>query len=44
VHWSLPDPAAGADTPRAAYAGFDRLATELSTRVRFLLPVLAEAG
>ncbi len=44
VHWSLPDPAAGAHTPRAAYAGFDRLATELSTRVRFLLPVLAEAG
>src|SRR5580692_3282983 len=36
VHWSLPDPAAGADTPSAAYAGFDRLATELSTRVRFL--------
>jgi ArsR family transcriptional regulator, arsenate/arsenite/antimonite-responsive transcriptional repressor / arsenate reductase (thioredoxin) len=44
VHWSLPDPAAGADTPSAAYAGFDRLATELSTRIRFLLPVLAEAG
>jgi ArsR family transcriptional regulator, arsenate/arsenite/antimonite-responsive transcriptional repressor / arsenate reductase (thioredoxin) len=44
VHWSLPDPAAGADSPRAAYAAFDRLATELSTRIDFLLPVLAEAG
>jgi len=44
VHWSLPDPAAGADTPGAVYARFDRLATELDTRIRFLLPVLAEAG
>ena len=44
VHWSLPDPAAGADAPGAAYGRFDRLATELSTRIRFLLPVLAEAG
>ena len=44
VHWSLPDPAAGAATPRAAYAGFERLATELSTRIDFLLPVLAETG
>jgi protein-tyrosine-phosphatase/DNA-binding transcriptional ArsR family regulator len=44
VHWSLPDPAAGADSPRAAYAAFDRLATELGTRIGFLLPVLAEAG
>jgi protein-tyrosine-phosphatase/DNA-binding transcriptional ArsR family regulator len=44
VHWSLPDPAAGPDSPRAAYARFDHLATELSTRIDFLLPVLAEAG
>ena len=44
VHWSLPDPAAGVDTPGAVYARFDRLATELNTRIRFLLPVLAEAG
>jgi len=44
AHWSLPDPAAGADSPRAVYARFDHLATELSTRIDFLLPVLAEAG
>jgi ArsR family transcriptional regulator, arsenate/arsenite/antimonite-responsive transcriptional repressor / arsenate reductase (thioredoxin) len=44
VHWSLPDPAAGADSPSVAYARFDRLATELTTRIDFLLPVLAEAG
>jgi ArsR family transcriptional regulator, arsenate/arsenite/antimonite-responsive transcriptional repressor / arsenate reductase (thioredoxin) len=40
VHWSLPDPAAGAATPRAAYTAFERLATELTTRIRFLLPAL----
>jgi ArsR family transcriptional regulator, arsenate/arsenite/antimonite-responsive transcriptional repressor / arsenate reductase (thioredoxin) len=44
VHWSLPDPATGADSPSVAYARFDRLATELTTRIDFLLPVLAEAG
>ena len=44
VHWSLPDPAAGADSPSVVYARFDRLATELTTRIDFLLPVLAEAG
>jgi ArsR family transcriptional regulator, arsenate/arsenite/antimonite-responsive transcriptional repressor / arsenate reductase (thioredoxin) len=44
VHWSLPDPGAGADSPSVAYARFDRLATELTTRIDFLLPVLAEAG
>jgi ArsR family transcriptional regulator, arsenate/arsenite/antimonite-responsive transcriptional repressor / arsenate reductase (thioredoxin) len=40
VHWSLPDPAAGVTTPRAAYASFDRLATELTTRIHYLLPAL----
>jgi ArsR family transcriptional regulator, arsenate/arsenite/antimonite-responsive transcriptional repressor / arsenate reductase (thioredoxin) len=44
VHWSLPDPAADPDAPTVAYARFDRLATELTTRIDFLLPVLAEAG
>ena len=32
------------DSPRAVYARSGRLATELSTRIGFLLPVLAEAG
>jgi protein-tyrosine-phosphatase/DNA-binding transcriptional ArsR family regulator len=40
AHWSLPDPAAGAASPRAAYTAFDRLATELTTRIQFLLPAL----
>jgi ArsR family transcriptional regulator, arsenate/arsenite/antimonite-responsive transcriptional repressor / arsenate reductase (thioredoxin) len=40
VHWSLPDPAAGAASPRAAYTNFERLATELTTRIHYLLPAL----
>ena len=40
IHWSLPDPAAGAAGERAAYPGFERVAADLSTRIRFLLPVL----
>jgi protein-tyrosine-phosphatase/DNA-binding transcriptional ArsR family regulator len=43
VHWSLPDPAAGAATAHAAYAGFERVAAELSTRIQFLLPILETA-
>ena len=42
VHWSLPDPAVGAVTAHAAYAGFERVAAELSTRIQFLLPVLGD--
>jgi len=41
IHWSLPDPAAGAATTRAAYAGFERLAADLTTRIHYLLPVMA---
>jgi protein-tyrosine-phosphatase/DNA-binding transcriptional ArsR family regulator len=44
VHWSMPDPARGptADpaTPRAAYAGFDHLAGDLTTRIGYLLAAL----
>jgi protein-tyrosine-phosphatase len=40
VHWSMPDPAAGTVTPRAAYAGFDHLAADLTTRISYLLPAL----
>ena len=39
MHWSLPDPSAAA----ATYAQFRRVATELDTRIGFLLPVLAHA-
>jgi ArsR family transcriptional regulator, arsenate/arsenite/antimonite-responsive transcriptional repressor / arsenate reductase (thioredoxin) len=38
VHWSLADPAAGADT----YPAFARIAQDIDTRIRHLLPVLDE--
>ena len=40
VHWSMPDPALEGETDRASYPAFERTATELETRIRFLLPVL----
>ena len=40
VHWSVPDPALEGETDRASYPAFERTATELETRIRFLLPVL----
>jgi protein-tyrosine-phosphatase len=41
MHWSLPDPAAAADTDRANYPAFRSVASELNTRIEFLLPMLA---
>jgi len=40
-HWSIPDPAATGDGDRASYPAFTRVATDIDTRVRHLLPVLA---
>jgi protein-tyrosine-phosphatase/DNA-binding transcriptional ArsR family regulator len=42
VHWSMPDPAREGATNRASYAAFERTAAELETRIRFLLPLLAD--
>jgi protein-tyrosine-phosphatase/DNA-binding transcriptional ArsR family regulator len=36
THWSLPDPSAAADTDRATYPEFRRVAMELDTRIGFL--------
>jgi protein-tyrosine-phosphatase/DNA-binding transcriptional ArsR family regulator len=36
MHWSLPDPSAAADTDRATYPEFRRVAMELDTRIGFL--------
>lgn len=44
MHWSLPDPSAAADNNRASYRQFRRVATELNTRIEFLLPVLAQGA
>jgi protein-tyrosine-phosphatase/DNA-binding transcriptional ArsR family regulator len=41
MHWSLPDPSAAADSDRASYLEFRRVASELNSRIDFLLPVLA---
>ncbi|WP_067824682.1 arsenate reductase/protein-tyrosine-phosphatase family protein [Nocardia inohanensis] len=38
LHWSLPDPSAGAD--EASYPEFRRIASELDTRIGYLLPLL----
>jgi protein-tyrosine-phosphatase len=43
MHWSLPDPSAAADSDRASYPEFRRVASELNSRIDFLLPVLALA-
>jgi ArsR family transcriptional regulator, arsenate/arsenite/antimonite-responsive transcriptional repressor / arsenate reductase (thioredoxin) len=43
THWSLPDPAAG-EAGLTGYPAFERTADELDTRIRFLLPVLAQAA
>lgn len=37
VHWSIPDPGLEGDTPEATYPAFERTASELETRIRFLL-------
>jgi ArsR family transcriptional regulator, arsenate/arsenite/antimonite-responsive transcriptional repressor / arsenate reductase (thioredoxin) len=41
VHWSIPDPAASGGSNQATYPAFTRAATDIDTRVRHLLPVLA---
>jgi protein-tyrosine-phosphatase/DNA-binding transcriptional ArsR family regulator len=44
VHWSIADPALAGTTDRATYPTFQLLATELETRVTFLLARLDEAA
>ena len=41
VHWSMPDPAREGDTNRNSLPAFERTATELETRIRFLMVQLA---
>jgi ArsR family transcriptional regulator, arsenate/arsenite/antimonite-responsive transcriptional repressor / arsenate reductase (thioredoxin) len=40
IHWSIPDPAAGAADDESSYPAFQRTAEELDTRIGFLLAVL----
>ncbi len=41
VHWSTPDPATAGDTDQTTYPAFQHTATDIDTRIRHLLPVLA---
>jgi protein-tyrosine-phosphatase/DNA-binding transcriptional ArsR family regulator len=41
VHWSIPDPATAGDNDSAGYPAFTRVAAEIDTRIRHLLPALA---
>jgi protein-tyrosine-phosphatase len=40
VHWSIPDPAREGDTDEQTYPAFQRTATELATRIGFLLKLI----
>jgi ArsR family transcriptional regulator, arsenate/arsenite/antimonite-responsive transcriptional repressor / arsenate reductase (thioredoxin) len=42
VPWSVPDPALEGSTESASYPAFERTATELETRIRFLLYAINE--
>ena len=42
VHWSIPDPALEGTTARASYPAFERTASELETRIHFLLAAINE--
>jgi protein-tyrosine-phosphatase/DNA-binding transcriptional ArsR family regulator len=41
VHWSIPDPATTSGTDEDNYPAFARVAAEIDTRIRHLLPVFA---
>lgn len=42
AHWSVPDPGTAGDTDQATYPAFQRTAGDIDTRIRYLLPVLAQ--
>ena len=44
VHWSIPDPALDGPNDRATLPAFERLATELETRIGFLVRQLEESS
>ncbi|HEX8856846.1 MAG TPA: ArsR family transcriptional regulator [Thermoleophilaceae bacterium] len=41
IHWSIPDPAREGSTDEETYPAFQRTASELATRIPFLLEVIA---
>ncbi|AWN25075.1 hypothetical protein RB199_22720 [Streptomyces libani] len=43
IHWSIRGPAAASGNDQASHPAFRCMTTEIGTRVRHLLPVLARA-
>ena len=43
LHWSIPDPAGPGGTDEDTYPAFERMATELETRIGFLLAAIGAA-
>jgi ArsR family transcriptional regulator, arsenate/arsenite/antimonite-responsive transcriptional repressor / arsenate reductase (thioredoxin) len=44
IHWSIPDPAAEPGSDRETYSAFERTATELELRLRYLLHQIQQEG
>ena len=42
IHWSIPEPSAGGGSDDETYPAFQRTATELATRIGFLLPLITQ--
>jgi protein-tyrosine-phosphatase/DNA-binding transcriptional ArsR family regulator len=42
IHWSIPDPARGSGTDEETLPGFERTATELCTRIGFLIAAIEQ--
>jgi protein-tyrosine-phosphatase len=40
IHWSIPDPAREGDTDEGSYPAFERTASELERRIRYLLELI----
>jgi protein-tyrosine-phosphatase len=43
IHWSVPDPGREGNTNRETYPAFERTASELATRIAFLLERIEHA-
>jgi ArsR family transcriptional regulator, arsenate/arsenite/antimonite-responsive transcriptional repressor / arsenate reductase (thioredoxin) len=43
IHWSMPDPGLEGESDRENYPAFERTATELESRIRFLVHVIEDA-
>jgi protein-tyrosine-phosphatase len=44
AHWSMPDPSREGSTDRASYPAFERVTSELETRISFQLPLLSQTA